>query len=288
MVCGGCFQSKDIDSIRFRFLEMNEQRKRDEAMQSLHRPDLLDGSFFDPIDTLLDHHRRDHGFYRPRRDRPILVPHKISIGDVFGDQTHLTVDRKYPSRPLSHGSQPMQLSDLSQNKRHLRDVESVQLLSSLVVRSIQVHRKYVPFVPGSLSLDTDSTSTFADALTISQMQLHSSSLGPGLGHRLPPIVRPRPSSAESQRRKADAETRAERAGSSWKRFVAGRRDDACLGINLQKAQDMEDILSNLLQNDRASRQAASQNNPSFPPRIPPEAEDQGVTHAWLLEKCKIE
>lgn len=194
---------------------MNEQRRKEEASQNRFYPEVIDGSYVDPIDTMLDHHQRDNGIFRPRRDRPTLVPHKISLGDVFGDQTHLTINRKFPSRPLSRSSpvsNSMQLSDLNQNRSHLRDVESVQLLSSLVVRSIQVHRKYVPFVPGSLTLDSDSASSFADALTISQMQLHSSSLLTGFGHRLPPINRPRPSSAETTRLSNEATARGARAG----------------------------------------------------------------------------
>ena len=253
---------------------MNEQRKREEASLAHFHPELIDGSYVDPIDTMLDHHRRDNGVFRPRRDRPILIPHKISLGDVFGDQSHLTIDRKYPNRPPSHVSNvsnSMQLLDLNQNKRHLRDVESVQLLSSLVVRAIQVHRKYVPFVPGSMmTFENDSSSTFADALTISQMQLHSSSLATGLGHRLPPIVRPRPSSAEAARMTHEAAARGARAG-----------------VNVRKAQDMEDVLSNLLNTDRQSRQPTMQHhNTPLPPRIPAESEEHGVTHSWLLEQRK--
>lgn len=61
-----------------------------------------------------------------------------------------------------------------------------------------------------------------------------------------------------------------------------------LGVNVRKAQDMEDVLSNLLHTDRQSRQMTTlHNNTPLPPRISAEAEEQGVTHAWLLEQRKM-
>jgi hypothetical protein len=148
-------------------------------------------------------------------NRRVLVPHKISFNDIFGDQSHLTVDRKTPLRSTLNATSTMHLSDLNRNKNHLHEVEFVQLLSSLVIRSIQVHRKHDRFIPGLLTADTNSTD-FTDALTISQIQLHSltnsSQSNFYMPNKLPPIVQQRPSSAQISRMKSDAHSRATRAG----------------------------------------------------------------------------
>jgi hypothetical protein len=209
-------------------------------------------------------------------NRHVLIPHKISFDDVFSDQSHMTIDIKIPLRSaISHTTSTMHLSDLNRNKRHLQDVEFVQLLTSLVIRAIQIHKKHERFIPGSFSTYTDSSTVFTDALTISQMQLHSSSLDQTnfyVQSKLPPIIRPRPSSAEMSRMKSDAQTRAKKTG-----------------VNLSKAREMSDALSNLLKTDR------EQSRSTFVPTNTPHdgtslggitSDYSEITHAWLLEQCK--
>jgi hypothetical protein len=149
-------------------------------------------------------------------NRRVLIPHKISFDDIFTDQSHITVDRKTPLRSTLYSTNTMHLSDLNRNKRHLQEVEFVQLLSSLVIRSIQIHKRYERFIPGPFSTNTSSLSNFTDALTISQMQLHSSmnlqQNGFYMPNKLPPIIVPRPSSAEIVRMQSDVQTRAKRTG----------------------------------------------------------------------------
>jgi hypothetical protein len=171
----------------------------------------------DPIQTIIDDHKRHVGYYRMIPNRPVLVPHKISFGDVFGDQSHITVDRKTPLRSSTFQTSTMHLSDLNRNKHHLQEVEFVQLLSSLVIRSIQIHKKHDRFIPGPFSsLNTDSMNSFTDALSISQMQLHASTNLPQtnffVSNKLPPIGRERPSSPQMARMRSDAQNRATRAG----------------------------------------------------------------------------
>lgn len=173
----------------------------------------------DPIQTILDDHKRHMGYYRSMPNRRVLIPHKISFDDIFSDQTHLTLNRKPLARVSPRGlisGSAMQLSDLNRNKRHLHEVEFVQLLSSLIIRAIQIHRQYERFIPGPFAIQPDSYANFTDALSISQIQLHSPT---SLDHsslytlsRLPPIPRKRPSSAEMARMKSDTQVRAKRAG----------------------------------------------------------------------------
>ena len=173
----------------------------------------------DPIQTILDDHKRHMGYYRSMPNRRVLIPHKISFDDVFSDLTHLTLNRKTPVRtsPRTNvSSNTMQLSDLNRNKRHLHEVEFVQLLSSLIIRAIQIHRQYERFIPGPFAIQPDSYANFTDALSISQVQLHSPT---SLDHSslyslapLPPIPRKRPSSAEMARMKTNTNVRAKRAG----------------------------------------------------------------------------
>ena len=159
------------------------------------------------------------GYYRMLPNRRVLVPHKISFDDVFGDQSHITVDRKPPFQPISRTTPTMQLSDLNRNRHHLQEVEFVQLLSSLLIRAIQIHKKHERIIPGPFAYQSDSSSNFTDALSISQMQLHSplnleqSSFY--LPNRLPPIIKERPSSAQIARMKTDAQLRAKRAGENF-------------------------------------------------------------------------
>lgn len=170
----------------------------------------------DSVQAIIDHHTNTMGYYRMRPNRRVLIPHKISFDMIFGDLSHITVNKKPSSQSPSFISSGMHLSDLNRNKRHLHEVEFVQLLSSLVIRAIQLHRKNEAFAPGSLASMTSSSMNFTDALTVSQMQLHSMNdfQQPSLNsiQRLPPISRARPSSAEAARMKAEAQSRATRAG----------------------------------------------------------------------------
>jgi hypothetical protein len=143
--------------------------------------------------------------------RPVLIPHIISFGDIFGDLSHITVNRK-PSFQLT--SNTMQFSDLNRNKRHLDEVESMQLLSSLIIRGIQLHRKRERFIPGPFSSNTKSSDSFTDALTISQIQLHSlDDTHPtnfSTSNKLP-LIRQR-SASEMARMQSDAQAKATKEG----------------------------------------------------------------------------
>lgn len=140
--------------------------------------------------------------------RPVLVPHIVS----FGDQSHLTVDRKQPSQPTFDTTSTMKLSDLNHNKRRLNDVEFVQLLSSLIIRGIQLHRKRERFIPGPFSSYTRSLDNFNDALTISQIPLRSFTdsyqNGFPTSNKLP-LIR---SASEIARIKTNAQARATKEG----------------------------------------------------------------------------
>ncbi|CAF2154637.1 unnamed protein product [Rotaria magnacalcarata] len=222
----------------------------------------------DPIQSIIDGHKRIFGYFRILPNRRVLVPHKISFDDAFSDQIHLTVDRRSSSELTSATSSKMHLADLNRNKHHLYGVEFVQLLSSLVIRSIQLHRRNAKCIPGSEVLESSSAIGFTDALSISQMQLHSSTnLQPAsffMQNKLPPIEPRRPSSAETARMKSDALSRATRTG-----------------VNLSKAKDMEDSLSNLLRpnRDRTRTTLPLGNTPA----VTFLRDHNGVTHAWILE-----
>ena len=225
---------------------------------------------FDPIQKLIEDHKRRIGYYRFGPNRPVLTPHKITFSDVFADLSHLTVDKNVSFRSSTNVSSTMHLSDLNNNKRHLEEVEFVQLLSSLLIRSVQVHRKHDRFIPGPYAANIDSSKTFTNALSISQIQLHSPT---SLDHtnfyvptKLPPIVREGRSSAELDRIQNDVEAKAKRTG-----------------VNLRKARDIEDALSHLIQSDQEHRRA------TFAPANTPYSstlEHTDVTHGWLLEQCK--
>jgi hypothetical protein len=148
--------------------------------------------------------------------RPVLVPHIISFGDIFGDLSHITVNRKPSFQLTSNTSNTMQFSDLNRNKRHLDEVESMQLLSSLIIRGIQLHRKRERFIPGPFSSNTKSSDSFTDALTISQIQLHSfDDANPtsfSVSNKLPLIHQRQRSASEMARMQSDAQTKATKEG----------------------------------------------------------------------------
>ncbi|CAF0980083.1 unnamed protein product [Rotaria sordida] len=223
----------------------------------------------DPIQTIINDHKRDFGYYRMIPNRRILIPHKISLMDLFSDQIHITVNRRSSSQLTTS---TMRLSDLNRNKRHLHEVEFMQLLSSLIIRSIQLHKRNEKFIPNSLLLNTHSAINFTDALTVSQMQLHSlTNLHQpsfSTSYKLPPIERQRPSSAQTARMKSDTHTRATKTG-----------------VNLRKAKDMEDALSNLLKSNRdLQRSTLIHERITHSTGTPIVYDQHEITHAWLLEQ----
>ena len=199
----------------------SEIAEEDES-EIIQPPEITQEPISDPIQTILDDHKRHIGYYRMNPNRRVLIPHKVNFTDLFGDQpskpvdqSHMTIDRKTPIRSLLRPTSTMHLSDLNRNKHQLQEVEFVQLLSSLIIRAIQVHKKHERFIPGPFSSYSDSYTSFTDALSISQMPLHSPI---GLDHTnlfaptiLPPLVK-RPSSAQIARIKSDLHIRAKRTG----------------------------------------------------------------------------
>ena len=73
----------------------------------------------DPIQTIIEEHKQTAGFYRIPPARRVLVPHKISMDNIFGDQTHLIVD---PKQSSVYSTNSMSLSDLNHNQHQLKDV----------------------------------------------------------------------------------------------------------------------------------------------------------------------
>jgi hypothetical protein len=194
-------------------VEFNEVNQKEQVIVSTsHVNDAEHEPIVDPIQAIIDDHKRHAGYYRMAPARRVLVPHKVSLGDVWADQTHLTINRQQLARPSSRLTSSMQLSDLNQNKRQLRDIESVQLLSSLFIRAIQVHRDHVPLIPSSIPMSTDTFWNFTDALNISPMHLHTFDIQQNnngqASVRLPLIVSSRPTSAQADRMKFDVNMRA--------------------------------------------------------------------------------
>ena len=100
----------------------------------------------DPMETLVEDQRESVGFYRTQPNRRILVPHKVSMNQFGVDQLHILLDQ--PSLAMR---EDMQLTDYQQNQHNLNEIESNRLLSSLIIRGIQVHRQYERLLHGSLS-----------------------------------------------------------------------------------------------------------------------------------------
>jgi hypothetical protein len=60
-----------------------------------------------------------------------------------------------------------------------------------------------------------------------------------------------------------------------------------LGVNLHKAKDMEDALSQLLKGDHVkSRTTLAPANTPHHSHVTSTVDPSEVTHAWLLEQCK--
>ncbi|CAF2687583.1 unnamed protein product [Rotaria sp. Silwood2] len=149
--------------------------------------------FHDSIQTILEEHKQNVGFYRMLPNRRVLIPKKVSMGNVFCDHSHMIMNQD-SSQPSSRVQNTMNLSNLNHNQNQLNEVEFVQLLSSLVVRALQVHRQHEKIIPGS------SLGNFANVLSISPMQIHSSSnvyqLHVSSPTKLPYIIHQRPTSRQ--------------------------------------------------------------------------------------------
>ena len=137
----------------------------------------------------------------PRR---ILIPHKISMENILTNHSHLIINHYSPSPPRHS----MNLSDFSYNQHQLIEVEAVQLLSSLVIRAIQVHRQYEQSVPGA------NPTNFTTALNVSQAPLHSSSsvqqVNPSL--KLPNLGVQRPTARQFIQMQSNIHAKATREG----------------------------------------------------------------------------
>lgn len=228
--------------------------------ESIDQPVVLDhinldeAPISDPLQALIDEHKQMFGFYRMNPNRRVLVPHKISMDNTFADQSHILI-RQY-TQPMPRSSiHSMHLSDLSHNQHQLNEVESIQLLSSLVIRAVQVHRQYENFNTVS------NISTIMSALSVQPMQIHSNS-------KLPNLLAQRPTTKQFSRMQSNIQLRAVREG-----------------INIQRAQNMEGIFSNLLRNsNRESTKTtflSSQTSHHSSSRL------VESTHAWLLVERMI-
>ncbi|CAF0872243.1 unnamed protein product [Adineta ricciae] len=205
----------------------------------------------DAVQTILEEHKRIVGFYRMIPNRPILIPHKITMDNILSDQSHIIIHHhfsrlrnpnRYTFRTSSNPMNSMSLFDFNYNQRHLYEIESVQLLSSLVVRAVQIHRHHDRFIPGSFSAN------FPNLLNVTPIRLvnTSSKLSPN-----PPARSP---SRQYTHLHSKVQTRAIREG-----------------INIHRAQNMRDVLSNLLKTDPEPSITHLSNS-----------EHTHITHAWLL------
>ncbi|CAF0846486.1 unnamed protein product [Rotaria sordida] len=244
-------------------LETTEQKDIDESpVNIVPEPQILINNqeqINDPIQTILEEHKRTVGFYRMIQNRRILIPKKISMSNTFCDHSHMIINQD--SLQLSSRIQnTMNLSNLNHNQNQLNEVEFIQLLSSLIVRALQVHRQHEKIIPGS------STGNFANALSISPMQIHTSSntyqLHVNSPTKLPHIIHQRPTSRQFAHIQSTAQRKAAKEG-----------------INIQKAQSIEGALSNLMKTNR--EQKKSKLISSTPLNLS-SLKQMDVTHAWLL------
>jgi hypothetical protein len=157
----------------------------------------------DPIQRIIEEHNQTIGFYRMIPNRRVLIPHKISMDNILADQSHIIINQ-YTSQS------PMNLSDLNHNQYQLNEVEFVQLLSSLVIRGVQVHKQYEKFTPG-----LNSTS-FTNVLNVSQMHLRSSSNSQqsmiNSSSKLPLIAHQQPTARQLARIQSNIQAKATREG----------------------------------------------------------------------------
>jgi len=157
----------------------------------------------DPIEKIIEEHNQTIGFYRMIPNRRVLIPHKISMDNILADQSHIIINQ-YTSQS------PMNLSDLNHNQYQLNEVEFIQLLSSLVIRGVQVHKQYEKFTPG-----LNSTS-FTNVLNVSQMHLRSSSNSQqsmiNSSSKLPLIAHQQPTARQLARMQSNIQAKATREG----------------------------------------------------------------------------
>lgn len=160
----------------------------------------------DFIQSIIDEHKKTVGFYRMGPNRPVLIPHKISMENILADQSHILIAHFPPLPPPPIARQSMNLSDLQHNRQQLDEVEFIQLLSSLVIRAIQVHRQYEKFVPGV------NSPSFVTALSVSPAPLHASASVPSSMGKLPTIGPQRPTARQFAHIQSTAHARAAREG----------------------------------------------------------------------------
>jgi hypothetical protein len=153
-------------------LDNIEQEENDESQYNFYPPTLIN----DSIETIIEEHKQTVGFYRIQPNRHVLIPHKITIDHSFSDQSHITINQHLSQSSINSFKSPlysttsMSLLDLNHNQHYLHEIESVQLLSSLVIRALQIHRQHARSIPGAFSAD------FTNILNVSQMQFNSSSI----------------------------------------------------------------------------------------------------------------
>ncbi|CAF4251550.1 unnamed protein product, partial [Adineta steineri] len=185
------------------------------------------------------------------------------MDNIFGDESHIMINQHFSqAHPINLHSfrsrfdltNTMSLLDFNHNQQYLHEIESIQLLSSLVIRSIQIHRHYDKFVPGLFSAN------FTNLLNISQMQLNTSA-NMNMSTKLPPIIHQRPTSRQYAHIQSNAEARAIREG-----------------INIYKAQHMEGILSNLRKTHKEQTKTTLTSSSSHLSN----SKQNDITHAWLL------
>jgi hypothetical protein len=213
------------------YLETNEPEESDQSRMIFFpippSTVVIEEPINDPIQTVIDEHKQQVGFYRMTPNRPLLIPHKISMNNIFGDQSHIVIDQTVPQL-TSFPTNTMNLLDLNHNQHHLNEVESVQLLSSLIIRAVQVHKQHEKFIP------VPSSSNFTNVLNVSQMHLHSpSNFNSPL--KLPPILHERPTPRQLALILSDVQTKATNAGQCL--------SNSCLAL-YEKGRERETVARN--------------------------------------------
>lgn len=195
--------------------------------------------------------------------------------NILADQSHIIVAH-YSTPPAPLAKQSMSLSDLQHNRQQLNEIEFIQLLSSLVIRSIQVHKQYEKFVPGL------NSPSFVSALSVSPAPLHASFSFSSSMVKLPMIVPPRPSPRQFAHIQSNVQAKAARKGKNSPlkiRFFV----KLFSGVNVSKAQQMESALSTLL---KSKRESVKSNTLSSSTSHFSSTRQLDVTHAWFLVRCK--
>lgn len=209
----------------------------------------------DALQAMIDEHKQTVGFFRTNPNRRVLVPHKISMENTFSDQSHIMIKQYTQSLPRS-SVHSMHLSNFHHNQHHLNEVEFIQLLSSLVIRAIQVHRQYEKFPP------TSNVPTFMSALSVQSVHIHSNSIPKPSNTAFQ-----RPTTKQFSRMQTNIQARAAREG-----------------INIRKAQHMEGVFSNLFKTHREPTKTTLHSSQMSHISTTKLVES---THAWLLVHCKF-